>query len=206
MTIEEFRLCDARDVDTFLAKHVPLHRTRAIRAFYAGAPTPAPNATDSDPSSPRPTARLAHPLNATHPPERIECTLAGRSLGGADFNETHVVTVGNAPLGWWNPARLGPSVFGSELQLELLSPPVMQSEEGDTVQQSGAALAMAADVVSDWSSMSVAAFASNLVQEEEEQAVPAPPPPPTATDAADVAGAVGGTAEERGSAKTSVSR
>ena len=80
----------------------------------------------------------------------------------------------------------------------------MQSD-GDTVQQSGAALAMAADVVSDWSSMSVAAFASNLVQEEEEQAVPAPPPPPTATDAADVSGAVGGTAEERGSARTSVS-
>ena len=204
MSIEEFRLCDARDLDTFLAKHVPLHRTRAIRAFYAGAPTPAPNATDSDPSSPRPTARLALPLNATHPPERIECTLAGRSLGGRDFNETHVVIVGNAPLGWWSPARLGPSVFGSELQLELLSPPVMQSD-GDTVQQSGAALAMAADVVSDWSSMSVAAFASNLVQEEEEQAVPAPPPPPTATDAADVAGAVGGTAEARGSAQTSVS-
>ena len=53
----------------------------------------------------------------------------------------------------------------------------MQSN-GDTVQQSGAALAMAADVVSDWSSMSVAAFASNLVEEEEEQAIPTPPPPP----------------------------
>lgn len=162
MTLHDFRQCDPRDLENFLGQHIPLHMTAKVRALLAAqASSYAEVAT---PPAPPPGVRLAVPENATHPPPHPELRFSGRGRGGLVFNLTQPILAQHQVEAMpWRSGRLGPVVFGSGARVEVLSPPRTLRAANRTMQ--GLELAMAAMVVSDWSSMSVAALPANLAND-----------------------------------------
>jgi len=175
MTLADFHLADPRDLERFLDKHVQLHMARKVRDLFAAqsgtfveiAPTPTPTPpsrcelVDCDSRG----RELALPKNATHPPLRPELTLVGRTRDNSEYERHHIIsdsveaaTPAHFSASWYSPRRLIPVVLGRrEARRKVLSPPRSIGPSPKT----GAQLAMAAQVVSDWSSMSVSAFSLN---------------------------------------------
>lgn len=182
MTLADFHLADPRDLERFLDKHVQLHMARKVRDLFAAqsgtfveiAPTPTPTPpsrcelVDCDSRG----RELALPKNATHPPLRPELTLVGRTRDNSEYERHHIIsdsveaaTPTHFSASWYSPRRLIPVVLGREARQKVLSPPRSIGPSPKT----GAQLALAAQVVSGWSSMSVSAFSLKLDDNDKKQ-------------------------------------
>jgi len=175
MTLADFQLADPRDLERFLDKHVQLHMARKVRDLFAAqsgtfvetSPTSRCERVDCDSRG----RELALPKNATHPPLRPELTIVGRTRDDSEYKRHHIISdsvEAATPAhfsGSWSSPRLIPVVLDHGVRTEVLSPP----RSIGIYPKTGAELALAAQVVSGWSSMSVSAFSLKLDDNDKKQ-------------------------------------